>query len=293
MNPKQTSTNAVFHQTPIKVKPRNSDEKCMIALWCVVGLIISAISVSILGAAFSVAGLAALFSGAALAVMFMAGSLELSKFVLAAYLHQRWNHLNAFFKTYLVAAVVVLSAITSLGIFGFLSDAYQSASTALTAEAIKVNSLKTQQVSARAEIDRLNKAVEEIPVTRVTKRIETRKEIEPAIANLTKQIENLQLQITQSDLHVIELNKKVGPLVYIAKVFNIEIDLVVKYLILVFVSVFDPLAICLVIATSGALQSRREALNSSSEQENSEPVTPGNDAEVVEMRFVDDKEAVG
>jgi hypothetical protein len=264
----------------------------MIALWCVIGLILSAISVSMLGAAFSIVGLAALFSGAATAVMLMAGALELSKFVLAAYLHQRWDHLNAFLKTYLVSSVVILSAITSLGIFGFLSDAYQSASTALTAEAIKVNSLKTQQASARLEIDRLNKAVDEIPVTRVTKRIETRKEIEPGIAALTKQIESLQVQITQSDLHVIELNKKVGPLVFIAKAFNLEIDTVVKYLIMLFVSVFDPLAICLVIATSGALQSRREEKNQPA-QTDSEPVSPGDNAEVVEMRFVDDKEAAG
>ncbi|WP_413560357.1 hypothetical protein [Bdellovibrio sp. HCB209] len=264
----------------------------MVALWCIIGLILSAVSVSILGAAFSVVGLAALFSGAAFAVMLMAGALELSKFVLAAYLHQRWQSLNIFFKTYLVSSVVILSAITSLGIFGFLSDAYQSASTALTAEAIKVNSLKTQQASARAEIDRLNRAVDEIPATRVSKRIETRKEIEPAVAALTKQIENYQIQITQSDLHVIELNKKVGPLVYIAKVFNIEIDLVVKYLIMLFVSVFDPLAICLVIATSEALDSRKRGGKPKDESE-SEPVSTGDNAEVVEMRFVDDKEAVG
>ena len=103
----------------------------MIALWCVIGLIVATISVSTLGAAFSVVGLAALFSGAAKAVMAMAGSLELAKFVLAAYLHQRWSELNAIFKYYLVAAIIILSAITSLGVFGFLSDAYQSATVAL------------------------------------------------------------------------------------------------------------------------------------------------------------------
>lgn len=264
----------------------------MIALWCVIGLIIATVSVSTLGAAFSVVGLAALFSGAALAVMVMAGSLELAKFVLAAYLHQRWNALGVIFKYYLVAAIVILSAITSLGIFGFLSDAYQSATAALEAEAVKLESLKTQQASLRSEIGRLNKSIDEIPVNRVTKRIETRKEIEPLIATLTKQIDGLEQKVTQSNLHTLELKKKVGPLVYIAKAFKIDIDTVVKYLILLLVCVFDPLAICLVIATSEALESRRPGAKktpTASPQDLASHPHGGSD-EILQMRFVGDKE---
>jgi len=267
----------------------------MIALWVVIGLIVATVSVSTLGAAFSVVGLAALFSGAALAVMAMAGSLELAKFVLAAYLHQRWNELNILFKSYLVSAIVILSCITSLGIFGFLSDAYQSATAALTTEDVKQDSLKKQQVSARAEIDRLNKTIDEIPASRVTKRIEARKEIEPEISRLTKQIESLELQVTQSNLHILELQKKVGPLVYIAKAFKIDIDTVVKYLILLLVSVFDPLAICLVIAMSGALETRRrgkmQPASGSAPDLANHPHGGGD--EVLQMRFVDDNETAG
>ena len=258
----------------------------MIALWCVIGLIVATISVSTLGAAFSVVGLAALFSGAAKAVMAMAGSLELAKFVLAAYLHQRWSELNAIFKYYLVAAIIILSAITSLGVFGFLSDAYQSATVALDAEAVKLRSLRNQQANNTAEINRLNKSIDEIPANRISKRIEVRKAIEPAIASLTKQIEVLEQQVTQSNLHTLELNKKVGPLIYIAKAFKLDIDTVVKYLILLLVSVFDPLAICLVIATSGALESRKRVKNKSS----AAPPSHGGD-EVLQMRFVDDDQA--
>lgn len=268
----------------------------MIALWCVIGLIVATVSVSTLGAAFSVVGLAALFSGAALAVMAMAASLELAKFVLAAYLHQRWQDLNIIFKYYLVAAIVILSCITSLGIFGFLSDAYQGATAALATEAVKQDSLKKQQASSRAEIERLNRSIEEIPASRISKRIEARKQIEPEIARLTKQIEALELQVTDSNLHVLELQKKVGPLVYIAKAFKIDIDTVVKYLILLLVSVFDPLAICLVIATSGALETRRQG-----KQQTAASGAPpdlanhphGGGDEVLQMRFVDDNESAG
>ncbi|MGZ3745085.1 MAG: hypothetical protein ACXVB1_16635 [Pseudobdellovibrionaceae bacterium] len=279
----------------------------MIPLWCVLGLIAATICVSTLGATFSVVGLAALFSGAALAVSAMAASLELAKFVLAAYLHQRWQELNIIFKSYLVSAIIILSAITSLGIFGFLSNAYQSASAELEAEAVKFESLKSQQANNLAEINRLNKSVDEIPANRISKRIQLRKEIEPAVGALTKQIEQLEKQVTQSNLHTLELKNKVGPLIYIAKAFKIDIDTVVKYLILLLVSVFDPLAICLVIATSGALETRRHgalhtALNETdqknqplSPQPQPPPpppaaVPPAGSEEVIQMRFVDDKD---
>lgn len=283
----------------------------MVALWIIIGLVIATVSVSTLGAAFSVVGIGALFSGALLAVYAMSASLEFAKFVLAAYLHQRWNHLNIVFKYYLATAVVVLSCITSMGIFGFLSDAYQSASTAIEAENIKITNLKTQKVSQENEIARLNRSIEEIPETRISKKLKARAEAEPLIAAMTKKIEVLESQIGQSNLNMLEVKKKVGPLIYIAKAFNMEIDAVVKYFIILFVSVFDPLAICLVIATSEALESRKKAIlagagkrrnspdpeneEDNSDNSESQPTTDAkngtkSEADVIEMRFADDKD---
>ncbi len=229
----------------------------MVAIWVIVGLILSATCVSVLGAAFSVVGLGALFSGAMVAVWAMAGSLEFSKFVLAAYLHQRWQDLNLVFKSYLVFAVVVLSLITSMGIFGFLSDAYQSSSHEIEEVNIKIANLRSQQKLNEAEIARLNKAIDEIPDSRVSKKIKARAEAEPRISALTKESEEVDRKIGTANLQLHEIKKKIGPLVYIARALNKDIDTVVTYLILVFVSVFDPLAICLVIATSEAMVARR------------------------------------
>ena len=192
-----------------------------------------------------------------MAVWAMAASLELAKFVLAAYVHQRWKNLNIIFKSYMVFAIVVLSAITSMGIFGFLSDAYQSASIAMDAGNIKLESQKTQLVNFQSEIVRLNKAIDEIPDTRISRKMRARSEAEPLISGLNKKIEDIQQEISKSDLEMLEIKKKVGPLIYVSRAFDMKIDDVVKYLILVFVSVFDPLAICLVIAMSQALHSRR------------------------------------
>lgn len=233
----------------------------MISLWITIGLIISAILVSTLGAYFSIVGIGALFSGALVAVWLMAGSLEFAKFVLAAYLHQTWKNLNFAIKMYMTFAVVTLSLITSIGVFGFLSDAYQSASAVLEGEAIKLDNLKKQQEIITAEIERLNYSVEEIPEDRISRRLAARAAIEPKILELNKKYAEGEKQITESNLAILEVKKKVGPLIYISRNMNIPIDKVVQYLILIFVTVFDPLAICLVIASTHSLETRRAGKN--------------------------------
>lgn len=227
-----------------------------IPIWITLGLIISAFCVSILGAYFSIVGLGALFSGAVIAVWLMAAALEFSKFVLAAYIHQRWQELGKTFKYYLTFAIVVLSCITSLGIFGFLSDAYQSASTAIQSENIRLETEKNQMEMTRQEIARLNKAIDEVPDARISKKMKIRAQMEPTIAELTKKLDTFEKNISHYNLSIVEIQKKVGPLIYISRAFNIGIDTVVKYLIFVFVLVFDPLAICLVIASSQAISSQ-------------------------------------
>lgn len=232
----------------------------MISLWITIGLIFATFGVASLGAYFSVTGLAALFSGAVLAVCLMAVSLEFAKFMLAAYLHQTWKSLNVVYKSYLTFAIVTLSVITSVGIYGFLSDAYQSASSVLEAETVKTESIKTQQGLISAEIARLTKMVEEIPENRISRRLKMRAEVEPQVAALTKKYNDGEKVLTESNLKLIEVKRKVGPLIYIAKTANMDIDKVVSLLILVLVSVFDPLAICLVMATTNAIESRRRGV---------------------------------
>ena len=284
-----------------------------IPFWITLGLIVSAVCVSTLGAYFSVIGLGALFSGAVLAVWMMAAALELSKFILAAYIHERWKEISGAFKYYLTFAIIVLSLITSLGIFGFLSDAYQSASTAIQAETVRLETEKNQMALTRQEIARLNKAIDEVPDTRITKKMKIRSEMEPAIAELTQKLDVFEKKIAGYNLSIIEIQKKVGPLIYISRSFNIPIDTVVKYLIFVFVLVFDPLAICLVIASSQAMNSRAfplpifvrkpEEQNEASSQPSpvSSAVTastatpvkeidPFEGAEVIEMAFEDAEE---
>jgi hypothetical protein len=271
----------------------------MAAFLYIAALALAAASVSVLGAAFSVSGLMKLFSGAAVAVAMMASALEFSKLVAAAFLHRTWAKLNILYRAYLLTAVIVLSAITSMGIFGFLSDAYQSSSKDLAANTIKIEALKAEQTRNLDEIARLNRNIEEIPADRISKKLKARKEAEPLIQELTRKSDLIAKEIEQASLVNLDVKSKVGPLIYIARVFNQDIDTIVKWLILVFVSVFDPLAICLVIATSEALKLKSQGHLSGHAFVELPTATPEPSAEAavaqplpqdppVRMRFLDD-----
>ena len=116
---------------------------------------------------FSVFGLSKLFAGATLSVIFMASSLELAKLVTAAYLYRYWPVINRFMKTYLLVGVITLILITSAGIFGFLSNAYQGAtiefekqSTTLLYKEDRLEQLEEDKVYLKQE---LSQAVNALP----------------------------------------------------------------------------------------------------------------------------------
>lgn len=216
----------------------------------------TAATVSLVGATFSISGLAKLFSGAPLAVMIMAGALELAKLVAASFLHSNWKSLHFLLRFYLSCAVAILMSITSLGIFGYLSFAYQHTSSDLKNSMIKLEYMNSEDRKVQEEIQRLQKEVDEIPESRVTKRLEVQKELEPQFEALKRQSIELQMQMREENLKKLSLQIEIGPVVYVAQLFNKSMDDVATYLIIVFVFVFDPLAVSLVLATSFAIKNR-------------------------------------
>jgi hypothetical protein len=216
----------------------------------------AAFVVSFIGATFSVTGLAKLFAGAPLAVMFMAGALEFAKVVSAGFVHQNWNRLGWGLKIYLSITVFVLMAITSVGIFGYLSHAYQKSSVALGNNQIQLDSQNREVSMVQTEINRMQKAIDEIPVTRLSKRTEMQKQLEPEIQRLQRRAFELNNAIQKVMLERQAFQTEVGPLVYVAEAFGLKMDQVARWFIFIFVCVFDPLAICLVIAVSWSIKDR-------------------------------------
>lgn len=221
-------------------------------------LALAALSVSTVGAFFSITGLAKLFAGAPIAVMAMAGALEFAKIVAAAFVHRAWDKLPVLLRYYLTTAIAVLVTITSMGIFGYLSHAYQATSEALKRVEVKMISVDSQGQDVQKELARLQTIINMVPQERVSKRLETQKELEPRINELNAKASALKNEQRDMQMQQLALQTEIGPLVYLAQVTGREPDQISKWLILMFVVVFDPLAICLVIATSFAVKLRQE-----------------------------------
>jgi len=218
---------------------------------------LSALLIAGSAAAFSVYGLAKLFSGAFLSVVIMAGSLELGKLVTASFLYRYWNMINWFQKVYMTIATIVLIFITSAGIFGYLSNAYQGAtlefekqSTELLTIEERIEQLEEDKVFLKEELE---VAISELPDNYITAKRKLREDYNPQILQINNEL--LEYKKTRADLEIglVSTGVDVGPAIYLARTFGTDIDTVVKFFIFILIFVFDPLAVMLVIAYNQAL----------------------------------------
>lgn len=209
-------------------------------------LAIATVTVSITGVFFSVKGLSELFAGAPWSVITMASALELSKFILVGVLYRYWGHIHRPLKMYLCFAVAALMLITSAGIYGYLSNAYQVAAQGLHAQLMKIGSLEQENLRVQAQVAETRKFIDDVPSTRISKKFEFQKEYEPKIAKLQKRSEAIIQQIEERKLEMLKTNTKIGPAVHLAKFLGVDIDTAVNSLIVLFVLVFDPLAVSMV-----------------------------------------------
>ena len=209
---------------------------------------------------YSVFGLSKLFSGAAIAVVIMAGSLEFAKLVTASFLYRYWDEINKLMKSYLIIGVVTLVVITSAGIFGFLSNAYQGAtasfekeSTALLYKQDRLDQLTEDKKFLKEELEA---AVAELPDNYRTAKRKLREEYQPKINQINEDMMNLKQEVGDLKIALVETGIDVGPAIFLARIFDTDVDTVVKYFIFMLIAVFDPLAVVLVISYNLTLQVR-------------------------------------
>jgi len=266
---------------------------------------ISAVLVAGCAAYFSVTGLGVLFAGAAVSVMVMAGSLELAKLVAATYLKQEWDTIKGFNKWYLTISVGTLMLITSAGIFGYLSNAFQQQNLGLQKVERDIAVYQNQITKNESEITRyttqltnqqnirnsqeanLSKQIDKDKSTaRVTQMIRT---ADKEISSISKRIDDLTKQnnIALDSINAIKnnninLEREVGGFRFVAEAFGVQLNTVVKFFIFIIVIVFDPLAVALIIAFNGLLMNKKS-------DEKEEPVVEAKDivAEVSRLRLSD------
>ena len=248
----------------------------------------SAISVSGSAAFYSVFGLSKLFAGASMEVIIMAGSLEVAKLVTASLLYQYWDKINKILRTYLSIATIILVIITSMGIYGFLSAAYQDTFNQLTYVENEKKFIQQKVDFYQQDLTRYDKEIDQILANITTLSNAKSQSIQikdtSVVGGIRNTISTAELRLAQNRITVEENNRKnvqvkrniavdslrryqskileldnntevaaeLGPLKYISGLTGYPMDKIINVLLLVIIFVFDPLAVSLVIAANFA-----------------------------------------
>jgi|TARA_B110000483_G_scaffold83382_1_gene103492 hypothetical protein len=253
---------------------------------------LAALSVSATAAFYSVSGLSKLFAGAAFAVIVMAASLEVAKLVIASLLYQYRKSLPTFLKYYLSIACFVLILITSMGIYGFLSSAYQETSAKAGSIDSQISLIETRRDNTKEQLnvyigekESINKAVAAlrsglannviqytnaegvlITTTSSSTRKALEKQLDQAIDRQTiinNKLDGLNTKLFEYETEIVEVSinndiaGELGPLKYLSGLTGMPMDQIINYLLLTIIFVFDPLAIALVIAANFAFAQLR------------------------------------
>ena len=251
---------------------------------------LSALFVAFNAAFFSVSGLSKLFAGAAFSVMIMASSLELAKLITAGYLYNYWEKINKTFRIYLSGAVVILILITSLGIYGFLTAAFQETFNQFSVQEKQLSFLKQKEKFWGDDVARYDVELERISDNiatlsnakassiqvrdtssttgfrntisttelrlsqqRISVEEENRKEVQAKREVAADSLQSIQLKIL--DVESSEgVSSELGPLQYLSGLLDKPMDQIINWFILIIIFVFDPLAVALVVAFNNALK---------------------------------------
>jgi len=208
---------------------------------------LTAIALSAIAAFYSVIGLAQIFPGSFWPIILMGSVLEVAKLVTVSWLYNNWIETNRLIKTYFIVAIILLMAITSMGIFGFLSRAHIQSNIVVGANSVQIKTLNTQEKIAKDRLEYLLKRAGD-PTTASNK--------------IDKQIQDTQVELTRLSKEKLplmteenKLTAEIGPIKYIAEIFYNEddagfIDKAVRLVIFTIIIVFDPLAMLLLIASN-------------------------------------------
>lgn len=258
---------------------------------------------------YSIYGLGKLFSSQAVAVMIMAAVLEASKLISASYLHRYWDKISISIRAYLTVAVAILMLITSIGIYGFLISAYQDTKNKLNISQteIELRQVKQQNVTNNIQqiesqiafkLDRIQtlnsvRSQQEARLDSLYLRNQSKnaKRVEEYIQGVDSEIKTIQTELQQDKNRIasfqdsianiqIDINTlqnsdvaaEIGPLQYVATITGMTLDIVVNWFVLIFIFVFDPLAVTLLIAAQKISKTQDVQLNNEKEIIEPQPV---------------------
>jgi cell division protein FtsB len=216
----------------------------------IVVLIAAALLIAASAAFFSVYGLAQVFAGAFISVIIMGVALEIGKLVAASFLYRYWDKISIALKAYLMVAVIVLMSITSMGISGYLTSAYQTDTVGLRDTATTLKSYTTELETLNARKADMDRQISQLPVNFVAARQKLMASFGPEYKKIDARVDFLKTEIAPLQKTKNAVEAKVGPIIFISKVLGSETDDAIFWLIVLIVVVFDPLAVALTLAAN-------------------------------------------
>lgn len=193
-------------------------------------------------------GLAAMF-GLNFVIISLAVVLDIAKLTVVSFLYTHWKDAPKYLKPYMIIATLVLMLITSAGAFSYLSGEFQKSIVGTQEGALKVEVLKKQQEKYEERKKQIDEQIAKLPEkTTVTQRLKLMNGFKTEQQALQDKITEIDKQLPELQIKQISTEAKAGPILYIAKAFDIPVEQAVKYVILMIIFVFDPLAVFLIIA---------------------------------------------
>ena len=246
--------------------------------------LLAALAIAGVAAWFSIIGLATLFSGAFLSVIIMGSVLEVGKLVATSWVYQTWSYGPKLIKSYLILGIIVLMGITSMGIFGYLSKGHLDIQTPIKEQTIQIEArqaeidilrekesfIDSELQGFKLEMEQLQARVDEYPEGWATKKIKVLKEQEPRRKEIRSELTRLReekadairgihknlLGIKKIESELVEIQGDLGPIRYVAEALGVDPDEGVRFVILLIIFAFDPMAVALVLAANISIRHR-------------------------------------
>ena len=218
---------------------------------------ISAFLIESIGSYISIVGLSALFSTNPV-IITLALSLDIAKVITVSFLYKQWKNIPRTMKYYMTAAAAILMIITSSGAAGYLSAEFQKAIIPTKGSEIQVKAMteeKTRLESRKVEID---KQISQLPPENVRGRQKLQKQFAGELDHINTRIVEIDQELPKLQMEQVDVNAHAGPILYIAQAFDTTVESAVKYVILLIIFVFDPLAVALIIAGNFLIDQKRK-----------------------------------
>lgn len=214
---------------------------------------LTALTIAGVAGYFSVYGLAFIYQGAFLSVVLMGGALEVGKIIATSYLYRYWSATSFILKTYLMVAIFGLMLITSSGIFGYLSSAYQKDTVGIKDVQARIELMDNEYAELSRREQEIDQDINRVGSNYVTARLNLMKQYAGEKDIITERRNVIRQEKLALSTKQLEVEAHTGPIIYIAKAMGKTIDEAVMWMSLLIIAVFDPLAIALTIAANSVL----------------------------------------